>query len=218
MSGDSYTVVGGGAIGGTLAFSLARAGHAVRVIDSDAAHVEAIRTHGLIRENASGRSSVTVEAATPDTYDGPALGRVLLAVKAQATRTAMRWVAPRLREDGFVVSVQNGFNEKLVAEHVGRERTVAAFVNIFADVTEPGMIRDGGDGALVVGEPDGAPVTDRVRSLVADLGAWGPAVACDNVDGYLWAKAGFGAMLAATALADAPMADLIDRHRPSMYA
>ncbi|CAM5452652.1 Sialic acid transporter NanT [Streptomyces antimycoticus] len=53
---------------------------------------------------------------------------------------------------------------------------------------------------------------------VAHLHSWGPAVASDNVEGYLWAKAGFGAMLAATALADAPMADLIDRHRPAMAA
>ena len=39
-----------------------------------------------------------------------------------------------------------------------------------------------------------------------------------DVEGYLWAKAGFGAMLAVTALADAPMAELIDRHRRVMYA
>lgn len=112
--------------------------------------------------------------------------------------------------------LQNGFNEALIARRVGAERTLAAFVNIFADVIEPGVVLDGGAGALVIGEPDGAPVSARVRALVADLQSWGPAVASDNVEGYLWAKAGFGAMLAATAIADAPMADLIDRHRPAM--
>nr|WP_033274294.1 M20/M25/M40 family metallo-hydrolase [Actinospica acidiphila] len=213
----AYTVVGGGAIGGTLAFALARAGHPVTVVDADPAHVEAIRTHGLVLARGDRRTSVPVRAVTPDAFDGR-LGRVLLAVKAQATRGAVEWIAPRLEPDGYVVSVQNGFNEDLIAEYVGIGRTVAAFVNIFADVVEPGVILDGGAGALVIGEPKGAPVGERVRSLVADLQSWGPARASDNVEGYLWAKAGFGAMLAATALADAPMADLIDRHRPAMAA
>nr|WP_203587082.1 M20/M25/M40 family metallo-hydrolase [Actinospica acidiphila] len=213
----AYTVVGGGAIGGTLAFALARAGHPVTVVDADPAHVEAIRTHGLVLARGDRRTSVPVRAVTPNAFDGR-LGRVLLAVKAQATRGAVEWIAPRLEPDGYVVSVQNGFNEDTIAEYVGIDRTVAAFVNIFADVVQPGVILDGGAGALVIGEPKGAPVGERVRSLVADLQSWGPARASDNVEGFLWAKAGFGAMLAATALADAPMADLIDRHRPAMAA
>ncbi|MBU6530458.1 2-dehydropantoate 2-reductase [Streptomyces mayonensis] len=211
----AYTVVGAGAIGGTLAFALARAGHPVTVVDTDRAHVDAIRADGLVVARGGSRTSVPVRAVTPDEFTGT-LGRVLLSVKAQATRAAVDWIVPRLDADGWVVSVQNGFNEDLIAQGVGAHRTVAAFVNIFADVVEPGVVQDGGAGALVVGEPHGAAVSDRVRGLVADLQSWGPARASDNVEGYLWAKAGFGAMLAATALADAPMADLIDRHRVAM--
>ncbi|MEU5364048.1 2-dehydropantoate 2-reductase [Streptomyces sp. NPDC005925] len=211
----AYTIVGAGAIGGTLAFALARAGHPVTLVDTDRAHVDAIRAHGLVLADGDRRTSLTVTATTPDEFTGP-LERVLLAVKAQATKGAVDWIAPRLAPDGYVVSVQNGFNEDLIAGLIGADRTVAAFVNIFADVAEPGVIQDGGPGALVIGEPHGSPVSDRVRALVADLQSWGPARASDNVEGYLWAKAGFGAMLAATALADAPMADLIDRHRPAM--
>ncbi|WP_328333825.1 MULTISPECIES: 2-dehydropantoate 2-reductase [unclassified Streptomyces] len=218
MTGDAYTVVGAGAIGGTLAHSLAAAGHPVTVIDTDAGHVAAIRADGLTILRRGERESVRLDAATPDTYQGPHLERVLLSVKAHATEQAMRWIAPRLAPDGYVVSVQNGFNEALIAEHIGADRTVAAFVNIFADLVEPGVVRDGGPGAFVIGEVGGAPVSARVRALVADLQAWGPALATDNVEGYLWAKAAFGAMLSATALADAPMADLTDRHRATMYA
>ncbi|GAB3575279.1 2-dehydropantoate 2-reductase [Amycolatopsis endophytica] len=213
---EEYTVVGGGAIGGTLAFHLARAGHPVRIVDTDAAHVTAIRRGGLVLRRPEGDSSVAVEAFSPD--DAPArLTRVLLAVKAQATEHVLPWLAPRLAPDGFVVSLQNGLNEQAIAAAVGAERTVGAFVNLFADVVEPGVIRDGGQGALVVGEPDGR-ITPRVERIVADLQAWGPAKATANVEGFLWSKLGFGAMLTTTALADAPMADLIDRHRPLMAA
>lgn len=213
---DSYTIVGGGAIGGTIAFHLARAGHRVLIVDADEAHVAAIRAHGLTLRGPDGDAQVRVEAVSPDEAP-PGLRRVLLAVKAQATEGVLPWLKEHLADDGFVVSLQNGLNERQIAAAVGAERTVGAFVNLFADVVEPGVIRDGGQGALVVGEPDGR-ITERVEAVVADLQAWGPAKATDNVEGYLWSKLGFGAMLTTTALADAPMADLIDRHRPLMYA
>ncbi|MFF9376601.1 M20/M25/M40 family metallo-hydrolase [Streptomyces griseoluteus] len=218
MTGTTYTVVGGGAIGGILAHRLVRAGQQVRVVDTDRDHVAAIRENGLaLTREGVDAEVVRVEATLPEDHDGP-LQAVLLAVKAQATGAALDWIAPRLASDGYVVSMQNGFNEDTIAERVGPDRTVGAFVNIFADVVEPGVIRDGGAGALVVGETGGAPVSERVRALVGHLGTKHPALASDNVEGYLWAKAGFGSMLAATALADAPMADLIDRHPDVMAA
>ncbi|TQM14028.1 ketopantoate reductase family protein [Pseudonocardia kunmingensis] len=214
----NYVIVGAGAIGGTLGHHLARAGHEVTVVDADAEHVRAVREHGLVVRRGDERTAVPVAAAlTPDEPGPERIGRVLLAVKAQATGRALDWIAPRLAPDGFVVSLQNGLNEQAIADRVGAERTVGAFVNLFADVVGPGEIRDGGLGALVVGELSGRD-SARVREVVADLQAWGPAQATANVSGYLWSKLGFGAMLVATALADAPMAELIDRHRGVMHA
>jgi 2-dehydropantoate 2-reductase len=213
-----YVVVGAGAIGGTLGHHLARAGHHVTVVDADPEHIRRIREDGIVVVRGTDRTAVPVAAAvTPDDGGPETVQRVLLAVKAQATGRALDWIAPRLAADGFVVSLQNGLNEAAIADRIGAERTVGAFVNLFADVTGPGEIRDGGLGALVVGELDGSD-SRRVREVVADLQAWGPARATGNVAGYLWSKLGFGAMLVATALADAPMADLIDRHRPVMHA
>lgn len=211
-----YTVVGGGAIGGTLAFHLARAGHPVLIVDADADHVAALNVDGLTVVGPDGEESVPVRAVTPDHARGP-FHRVLLCVKAQATVGAISRIAPALAPDGFVVSLQNGLNEDRIAETVGARRTVGAFVNLFADVLGPGRIHDGGAGALVVGEVDGTS-SARVEEVVADLQTWGPARATRNIPGHLWSKLGFGAMLAATALADAPMAELVDRHRPLMYS
>jgi 2-dehydropantoate 2-reductase len=214
----SHVIVGAGAIGGTLGHHLARAGHEVTVVDADADHVRAIREHGIVVRRGDERRGAPVAAAFTPGEPGPdRVERVLLAVKAQATGRALDWIAPRLAPDGYVVSLQNGLNEQAIAARVGAERTVGAFVNLFADVVAPGEIRDGGPGAVVVGELDGRD-SERVRRLVADLQAWGPARATGNVSGYLWSKLGFGAMLVATALADAPMAELIDRHRGVMHA
>jgi 2-dehydropantoate 2-reductase len=208
MSG-SYTVVGGGAIGGTLAFHLAHAGHDVQVVDTDAAHVAAIRERGLVIRGADGSErGVRLAARGPDEVTG-VLGAVILAVKAHATASAARWIAPRLADDGYVASLQNGLCEREIAAEVGASRTVSAFVNLFADLVEPGVIADGGPGALVVGELDGT-VSPRVRALVADLQAWGPAAASGNVAGSLWSKLAYGIVGAASAATDDPVADTIE--------
>ena len=202
-------MVGGGAIGGTLAFHLVGAGHRVQVVDADAAHVAAIRERGLVIRGADGgERSVRVPAWGPDEATG-SLGAVILAVKANATTTAARWIAPRLAADGYVASLQNGLCEPEIAAAVGAGRTVSAFVNLFADVVEPGVIADGGPGALVVGELDGT-VGPRVRELVADLQAWGPAVASENVAGFLWSKLAYGVVAAASAAVDDPIFETIE--------
>ena len=98
---------------------------------------------------------------------------MLLAVKAQDTRGGDGEIAPRLADDGFVVSLQNGLNEPAIAEAVGRERTVGALVNFGADYLAPGRIFLGGNGAPLIGELDGR-ASDRVDRLVADIGGAAP--------------------------------------------
>ncbi|ROS51518.1 ketopantoate reductase family protein [Frigoribacterium sp. PhB24] len=212
----TYTVVGAGAIGGTLAAHLHLAGVDVHLVDTDPEHVAAIRENGLRIEHPDGELTARLPISTPDEAPGQ-LGAVLLAVKAQATDGVAAWIAPRLAGDGWVVSMQNGLNEPTIAHHVGAERTVAAFVDLFADVVAPGVVKDGGIGDIALGEFAGG-TSDRVRTLADDLRHWGRPVVSDNVQGFLWSKLGFGAMLVASALADDDMGDLIDRHRVGMHA
>jgi 2-dehydropantoate 2-reductase len=214
MTETPYTVVGAGAIGGTLAAHLHAQGVPVQLVDADPLHVAAIRENGLQITSPSGALVADVPCYGLDDAPGT-MERVLLAVKAQATDSATAWIAPRLSSSGYVASLQNGLNEATIARHVGADRTVIAFVDLFADVLEPGIINDGGIGAMALGEYAGG-ISDRVRQLAHDLRHWGTPAVTDNVAGYLWSKLGFGAMLTATALADADMSELIDRHRPAM--
>ena len=216
----AYTVVGGGAIGGTIAHALARAGHPVTVVDTDTAHVEAIRARGLaIRRDRVGGAEGLLDiqrltaAFTPSDAPDEPLGIVLLATKSQHTRQAAAWVAKRLDPDGVVVSVQNGRNEPAIAEHVGADRTLGAFVDIFADYVEPGVIRYGGHGALVVGLPDGGAPDRRVLEIAEDLRAYPGTIATANLPGYRWSKRAFASILGFTSLVDAPLAETIDQFR-----
>lgn len=214
MNERTYTIVGAGAIGGTLAVHLHAQGVPVQLVDADSGHVEAIRRNGLQLQTPAGTMTAKLPVFGLD--DAPrGLGRVLLAVKAQATDSAAGWIAPRLAADGYVASMQNGLNEAAIAAHIGAKRTVIAFVDLFADVLEPGVIKDGGNGAMALGEYAGG-TSNRVHALAHDLRHWGEPAVSENVAGFLWAKLGFGAMLAATALADVDMSELINRHRRAM--
>lgn len=203
------TIVGAGAIGGTMGAYLARAGHEITFVDATEDHVQAINTRGLTIEARGETFTVRSPALRPDEMIGP-LGMVFLAVKTMHTDVAVRQIAPHLAGDGAIVSMQNGFNEERIAAVVGRPRTIGAFVNFGADYLEPGRIMYGGAGALYIGELDGA-VSDRVRGLVDTLkAAFLPNTqVTNNIWGYLWGKHAYGAVLKATALVDASIADVL---------
>ncbi|MCB0184571.1 MAG: NAD(P)-binding domain-containing protein, partial [Caldilineaceae bacterium] len=123
-----YTVIGAGAIGGTVGAYMARAGLGLLFVDADAAHVAAMNQDGLTIRGYDETFKVSVKAVTPDALPDK-LGAVLLATKAPATQAALAQIVPRLADDGFIVSIQNGLNELVISDAVGKERTVGCFIN-----------------------------------------------------------------------------------------
>jgi 2-dehydropantoate 2-reductase len=209
----NITVWGAGAIGGITGGALTRAGHVVLLVDVHEAHVAALKQDGLTVEDARGNWHVRVRAATPPEVRGP-LGLVLLAVKSQATPSALGEILPHLTDDSVVVSVQNGLNEELIAERIGAARTVGCLVNWAADWIAPGRIQFGGSGSFLVGELDGA-LTPRVRELADLLSVVMSSGTTDNIWGCLWAKTCFAALLFATALTDETVYDVVEQPCPT---
>jgi 2-dehydropantoate 2-reductase len=154
---------GAGAIGGTLGAYLARAGHAITLVDVVEEHVREIRRSGLRITGPIGEFTTPVPAFTPDALEGQ-WETVILATKAHHTEAAAQALRPHVSGDGCVVSAQNGLNEIALSRIVGAERTVGSFVNFGADYLEPGVIHYGGHGAVVIGEIDGR-ITPRVESI-----------------------------------------------------
>ena len=205
---DPILIWGAGAVGGTMGAYLARAGQPVVLVDVVAEHVAAITDRGLAIEGPIEEFTQRITSFTPDQLQGR-YRRTLLCVKAQHTAVAATALRPFLAEDGYVVSAQNGLNERVIAEIVGRERTIGAFVNFGADYLDPGRILHGGHGAVVVGELDGR-ITPRLVALHETLLEFEPrAITTDNIWGYLWGKLAYGALLFATALTNDSIADAL---------
>jgi 2-dehydropantoate 2-reductase len=214
-SAEPALIWGAGAIGGTVGAYLARAGENLLFVDQVAEHVAAMNENGLAIEGPIETFTVPVKAATPEAVTGK-FRRIFLCVKAHHTAGAVAMLAPHLADDGAVVSLQNGLNERVIAAAVGPSRTIGAFVNFGADYLEPGRILYGGRGAFVLGELDGTK-SPRVEALAHLVAPFEPnVVVTDNIWGYLWGKLGYGALLFATALTDDSISDVfaMRRYRP----
>jgi len=215
------TIIGAGAIGGTIGAHMVRAGHGVLLVDADEQHVAAINADGLRIEGPVEEFTVRVDAVTPDALPdrvGPGgIGAAVVAVKSLHTASAAAPLADLLAPDGFVLTTQNGLTADTLAAAVGAERVVASFINVGADYLEPGRILQGNVAAFRIGELAGGAITPRV-GLLADSLPY--ALPTDNVLGYLWGKEAYGAMLWAGAVSDLTIADSLSlpRYRQLMVA
>jgi 2-dehydropantoate 2-reductase len=211
-----FTIIGSGAIGGTVGAHLARSGHDVLLCDADAAHVAAINEHGLQITGPVNEFTVRVPAVIPERLPATLDGVVLVSVKTQHTVAAAELLRGRLAPETVVVSLQNGLTADVLAEAVGLDRLLVCFVNFGADVMEPGVVMQGNVGTFRIGELDGA-MTERLLSIADALPY---AEATDSILGYLWGKEAYGAMLFAGAVSDLSIADHLElpQYRPLMLA
>lgn len=207
---ERVLIWGAGAIGGTVGAYLRAAGHDITFVDVDAAHVAAINAGGLRITGPVAEFSVRAPAFVPADVTG-IWDKVYLCVKAQHTEDAARALAPHLAPGGYVVSLQNGLCEDIIAGVIGRERVIGAFINFGADWQAPGEILFANHGAVVLGELDGR-ITERLTALHALLLGFAPhAIVTGDIASYLWGKLVYGAFLFAQALGDLGIADCLAR-------
>ncbi|HVG50099.1 MAG TPA: 2-dehydropantoate 2-reductase [Xanthobacteraceae bacterium] len=205
-------VWGAGAIGGTVAAYLARASHRVTCVDASAAHISAIAANGIRISGPVATFTARVAVASPEELNGT-WPIALLAVKAQHSLEAALKLREHLAADGVVVTLQNGLSHVETARIVRPRRVFAGMVGFAADVLEPGHIRFGKGGDLVIGEP-GRAADARVEECVSVLRDFEPrATTSDNIDASLWGKLGFVAILYGTALGMSPLAKLFTDRR-----
>ncbi len=209
---DRILIWGAGAIGGTIGAALADAGHDVTFVDVEAAHVAAIKdpARGLEISGPVLSLKLAAPAFTPGELTGQ-WDHIYLAVKAQHTRDASKALLSHLAAGGYVLSLQNGLCEQIIAEVVGPQRVIGAFINYSADWNAPGDILFANRGAFVIGELDGA-ISPRLEHLLRTVKDFEPdAIATNDINAYLWGKLGYGSLLFAQAVGQLGIADCLAR-------
>lgn len=104
----------------------------------------------------------------------------------------------------------------MIAELIGPERTIGAFINFGSDYLGPGEIVFGGRSNVVMGELNGH-MTARVQDLCSVLQHFeSNAVVTSNIWGYLWSKLAYCSLLFANALVNAQLDEVVaaERYQP----
>ncbi len=182
-------IVGCGAMGSVYAALLAHAGHEVWAIDSWQEHVDAMRSHGLRLEGASGDRTVPVNATTQASEAGPC-ELVIIATKAMHVEKAAQASRVLLGPNTMVLSIQNGLGGPDTAARVlGRERIMVGVVGGFgASMRGPGHAHHNGWELVRLGEING-PVSPRLQKIAEVWASGGFRVKCfDDIDQLVWEK------------------------------
>jgi 2-dehydropantoate 2-reductase len=186
----SIAIVGAGAIGCRIAALLARHDVRTTLFDGWPEHVAALNAQGLVLEYPDGRKDrFPAKAYAYDTTeDLPRFDIVLLAVRSDDTQAVLPLVQRLVKDDGCVVSVQNGVNEDAIAQAVGRERTLGCSLVFGAKLAAPGHVLElPGADVLRTGELVGGS-SARIDEIVALFGACGTSTPTYNLIGYRWMK------------------------------
>ena len=183
-------IVGCGAMGSVYAALMADAGHEVHAVTLWPDHAEAMRTHGLRVEGASGDRTVRLASAGTDTNGIGPCDLVVIATKAFDVAAAARSSVKLLGPDTVVQTIQNGLGSPEVAAPVlGKDRLAVGVVGGFgASMRAPGHAHHNGMEMIRFGAFAGLPTL----SLRASARIWesaGFAVSLfDDVTRMVWEK------------------------------
>jgi 2-dehydropantoate 2-reductase len=176
-----FAVVGAGAVGCYFGGMLARAGSPVTLIGRPA-HVDAIREHGLRLQTQSFDEFVRVDAQT-DVAAVAGADVVLFCVKSTDSENSARAIAPYLKNDAVVLSLQNGVENPDILREVLPQRVIASVVYVATEMDGPGHLKHHGRGELVI---DDVPPGQAIADAFAKAGV--PVQLSAHVRGAQWAK------------------------------
>ncbi|MFH0821209.1 MAG: ketopantoate reductase family protein [Pseudomonadota bacterium] len=181
-------IVGAGALGSVLGCLLWEAGADVTLVRRDVEQVAIARERGIWIEGVSGDRSVKPQVLA-EQEDCPPVDLALVLVKAYDTEAAIPAVKSRLKEDGVVLTLQNGVGNFEILEKAFPGRVLLGTTTTGALALGSGRYRHTGYGQTHVGEPGGT-VTDRLRNLAALLEKMntGPVHVVENAFGCVWSK------------------------------
>lgn len=188
-------VVGAGAMGSIYAALLSEAGHDLWAIDPNAAHIDAIRVHGLSLSGPQGtkRYQGLQAAVSPDQADGP-VDLIILATKAAHVAPAVQGLGPLLGPGTTILAMQNGLG---AAERVAQNLpptsdpvhiALGVAQGFGASVLGPGAVRYANMKLMRFGEThDGdSPAMEALAALWRDAGFEAQAFA--NLGQLIWEK------------------------------
>ena len=183
----SILVVGAGAIGGITAALLKKKGYNIEIVCKYDDYASLITNQGLDIEGAAGAFKVKIPAYSSVNQVIEKKDLVFLATKTTDMMEAARSILPVLKENGYLISLQNGLSEENLESVVGIDKVVRCVVGWGATMELQGKLFMSSKGDFILGyshhEPDEflASLADIMSSVV-------PVRTTDNIIGHLYSK------------------------------
>jgi 2-dehydropantoate 2-reductase len=181
-------VVGTGSIGSLVGGYLIRGGEDVTMISAfQRDKAQLLREQGLRVTGNGDDFHVAVNAAyLGDLPQEEQFDVIFLALKSNDLAEVVPKLLPHLKEDGCLVSLQNGINEDYLISQAGAKRVVAGTTFAGGHLVTPCHM-ESHEGFFRVGEVDGT-VNARTEEIAAMLRKVRPSEATPEIRGYQWDK------------------------------
>lgn len=194
-------VAGPGGVGGYYGGLLARSGMDVTFL-ARGKHLEALQKEGLRVKSYKGDFHVKIKA-TDDPSQTGACHMILFCVKSFDTAHVADLIAPMVRPETTIISLQNGVdNEELIGRTLGMEKVMAGIAFIGSRVEAPGLIVHSAAGNMTFGEVGGG-FSERGEKILQIFRSCGiEANLSEDMKKVMWQKmvwnCGFNAITALT--------------------
>lgn len=132
-----YAIYGAGSLGTVLGAYITKSGTQIDLINRNRAHVEALNQHGA-RITGTVDITVPVTALTPEEMSGT-YDIILLLTKQLHNKEVVTMLKDYLKDEGVLVTLQNGLPEPGIADIIGAHRTMGCTVEWGATLSAPGV-------------------------------------------------------------------------------
>lgn len=181
-------IYGAGSLGTVLGAYLSRAGEEIELVSRNREHIRALKSGG-VRITGTVSFTARVNAILPEEMKGT-YDLIFLMTKQQNNEEVVSGLMKYLREDGLVVTFQNGLPEALIERIAGKERTMGCTVEWGATLSAPGecTLTSAPDRLFFhMGRKEGVP-EEKILSVKTILEKMGPVIIEDDLNGVRWSK------------------------------
>ncbi len=204
---STIAIIGAGALGSVFAAALVDAGNPVTLLGRRP-------TPDITVCEPPCNVQATLLRVETDPASVASAGFILMLVKAYDTEQATRSIAPYLRPDATLVTLQNGLGNaaRIRAHLLGSQRVLAGVTSQAARRVSRGLVLHTGVGPTVIGYETDADHASAERLACILVKAGLPTAITGQIDRFIWQKVAVNAAInGLTAVARVPNGTLIAR-------
>jgi len=180
-------VIGAGAIGGSTAAMMTKAGFDVTVSCRSEESALRLRQPGMKISGVRGEMFIPLNTVVGTDALGESYDYCIVSTKAYDTIPAVRSALPHLSEKGLVLVLQNGICIDELLEAAGPERSACGVTSFSATMIDREHMEITGEGGFIIGMSDGS-YDERLEPLREAMSAMVPTEIKPPVIEHMYAK------------------------------